>query len=213
MSGTGWTRAAFYCYPVRKVTTLGRISFKWEKIVVEGVTWKTKKEMVQKSDWVAPNLNFEGEIFLHVFDDHDEVRKLDAEGLSRVGRTSDVGGAHVGADDLQNEALDVRVRDPLDVAVPDLLVPYLQWLAADAVQDGQEPALERVLEHFSQLVLLSRKVGGKTRAAEVWNKLPQMKFVPAFSFLLRRKKPEQVLIQHKHWWFTAGPIRQQLLHL
>ena len=31
--------------------------------------------------------------------------------------------------------------------VPDLLVPYLQRLAPYAVQDGQEPGLEGVLEH------------------------------------------------------------------
>ena len=34
-----------------------------------------------------------------------------------------------------------------DLTVPDFLVPYLEWFAPNAVQDGQEPTLESVLEH------------------------------------------------------------------
>ena len=44
--------------------------------------------------------------------------------------------------------LNVWIRDPLDVPVPDLLVPNLQRLAPDAVQDGQKSGLECVLEHL-----------------------------------------------------------------
>ena len=43
--------------------------------------------------------------------------------------------------------MNVGISNPFDVAVPDLLVPYLQRLAPYAVQDGQEPGLEGVLEH------------------------------------------------------------------
>ena len=43
--------------------------------------------------------------------------------------------------------LNIWISDPLDMPVPDLLVPYLQRLAPYAVQDGQEPGLEGVLEH------------------------------------------------------------------
>ena len=41
----------------------------------------------------------------------------------------------------------IDLADALDVAVADLLVPDLQRLGADAVQDGKEARLERVLEH------------------------------------------------------------------
>jgi len=34
------------------------------------------------------------------------------------------------------------------MSVPHLLIPDLQRLAADAIQDGQEAALEGVLKHF-----------------------------------------------------------------
>ena len=44
--------------------------------------------------------------------------------------------------------LNVGIRDPLDMSVPDLLVPYLQRLAPYAIQDGEEAGLERVLEHI-----------------------------------------------------------------
>ena len=93
-------------------------------------------------------LYFEGEVLLHILDDHDEVGELDAEGLLGVRRARDVRGAHVGAHDLEDEGLDVGVRDPLDVPVPHLLVPDLQGLRPDAVQDREEPRLERVLEHL-----------------------------------------------------------------
>lgn len=43
------------------------------------------------------------------------------------------------------------------MSVPDLLVPYLQWLAPesdrllpDGIEDGQEPRLIGVLEHFCE---------------------------------------------------------------
>jgi len=36
-----------------------------------------------------------------------------------------------------------------------LLVPDLEWLAANAVQDGQEPGLKRVLEHLRRSSFLS----------------------------------------------------------
>ena len=55
--------------------------------------------------------------------------------------------------------LNIWISDPLDMPVPDLLVPYLQRLAPYAVQDGQEPGLEGVLEHVrSQTELLFRDV-------------------------------------------------------
>lgn len=92
-------------------------------------------------------LNFEGEIFLHVLDNHDEIRQFDAQGLLGFRGTRDVRGGHIGAHNLQHERLNVRVRDPLDVTIPDLLVPNLQRLRTNTVQDGQEARLKRVLEH------------------------------------------------------------------
>lgn len=40
-------------------------------------------------------LDLEGEVFVEVFDDHDEIRKLYAECLLGVGRTCNVGCAAV----------------------------------------------------------------------------------------------------------------------
>ena len=48
--------------------------------------------------------------------------------------------------------LNILVSDPLDVPIPDLLVPDLKGLGADAVQDGEEPALESVLEHCCEIL-------------------------------------------------------------
>ena len=73
------------------------------------------------------------------------------------------------------------------MAVPDLLVPYLQWLAADAVQDGQEPALERVLEHFSQFVLLSREVG-ENQSSRGLEQITANEIRSCFLFLASKEK-------------------------
>ncbi len=75
---------------------------------------------------VVQDLHLEGEVLLHVLDNHDQVGELDAQGLARVGRAGDVRRAHVGAHHLQNEGLDVGVGYTLDVAVADLLVPNLK---------------------------------------------------------------------------------------
>ena len=40
-------------------------------------------------EYFLTNLNFKGEVFLEVLDDHNEERQLDAEGLWRVSRTRD----------------------------------------------------------------------------------------------------------------------------
>ena len=83
----------------------------------------------------------------NVFDNHDEERELDAERLVLVGRARDVVRRNIGAHDLEHAGLDVLVRDALNVPIAHLLVPDLKRLAADAVQNGQEPRLEGVLEH------------------------------------------------------------------
>lgn len=92
-------------------------------------------------------LNFKCEVFLHVLNNHDEKWKFDSKRLSRVGGTGDVAGADVGADNLQHQRLNIVVCYSLYVAISYFLVPDLQRFAADAVEDGQEAALERVLEH------------------------------------------------------------------
>jgi hypothetical protein len=130
------------------------------------------------------NLNFEGKVFLHIFHDHDEVWQLDAQGLPGVGRAGDVRGADVGADDLQDKALDVWIRDPLDVAIPNLLVPDLQRLAPNAVQNGEKSALESVFEHPETTVAhsaLTRPTG-----------IDEKEFIPAFfSFFSSGRPPSQ----------------------
>ena len=50
-------------------------------------------------------LYFEGEVLLHVLDDHDQVGQLDAQGLPRVRGARDVGRAHVGANHFKHEGL------------------------------------------------------------------------------------------------------------
>ena len=53
--------------------------------------------------FIIQDLHLECEIFLHVLHYHDEVGQLDPEGLLRVGRAGDVGGAAVGPHDLQDK--------------------------------------------------------------------------------------------------------------
>ena len=49
---------------------------------------------------VVQDLDLEGEVLLHVLDDHDEVGQLDAERLLGIRGTRQEGRAHVGADNL-----------------------------------------------------------------------------------------------------------------
>ena len=100
---------------------------------------------------VIQHLHFEGEVFLqlwshsnkepwldtasesgttttYVLDDHDEEGELDREGLLLVDGASDVVCRDVSAHDLDDGRLNVRVGQPLDVAVSHVLVPDLQGL-------------------------------------------------------------------------------------
>ena len=54
---------------------------------------------------VVQHLDLEGEVLLHVLDDHDEVGQLDAERLLGIRWTRQEGCAHVGADNLKHEGL------------------------------------------------------------------------------------------------------------
>ena len=54
---------------------------------------------------VVQHLDLEGEVLLHVLDDHDEVGELDAERLLGVRGAGDVGRAHVSPHDLQHKGL------------------------------------------------------------------------------------------------------------
>lgn len=80
-------------------------------------------------------LNLEGEVLLHVLDDHHQEGQLDAQRLLRICRTCYERGADIGADYFQHEALYVVVGDPLDVSIAHLLIPQLQWLRANTVQN------------------------------------------------------------------------------
>lgn len=79
---------------------------------------------------VVQNLHFEGEVLLQVFDDHDQERQLDGQGLLWVEGSVDVVGGHVGSHDLEDRRLDVWVGDSLDVTVSHLLVPNLEGLGS-----------------------------------------------------------------------------------
>lgn len=92
-------------------------------------------------------LYFKCKVFLHVLYNHDKEWKFDSKRLSRVGGTGDVAGADVGADDLEHQRLNIVVCYALYMTISYFLVPNLQRFAANAVEDGQEAALKRVLEH------------------------------------------------------------------
>ena len=54
---------------------------------------------------VVQDLDLEGEVLLHVLDDHDEVGQLDAQRLLGIRGTRQEGRAHVGADNLKPKGL------------------------------------------------------------------------------------------------------------
>ena len=54
---------------------------------------------------VVQDLDLEGEVLLHVLDDHDEVGQLDAQRLLGIRGTRDEGCAHICANDLQDKRL------------------------------------------------------------------------------------------------------------
>ena len=92
-------------------------------------------------------LDLKCKVFLHVLDNHDQIGKFDAQGLPRIGRTGDISRADVGSHNFQNKTLNVRIGDSFNMTISNFLVPDLQRLGANAVQDGQEAGLKRVLEH------------------------------------------------------------------
>ena len=66
---------------------------------------------------VVQHLDLEGEVLLHVLDDHDEVGQLDAQRLLGIRGTRDEGCAHICANDLQDKRLQknlVIIRQILD---------------------------------------------------------------------------------------------------
>ena len=81
-------------------------------------------------------LNFEGEVFLEIFDNHDKEGELDAQGLLGISWTRDISGRNVGAFDLEHQRLDIVVRDALDMSISHFLVPNLQRLGTNTVQNG-----------------------------------------------------------------------------
>eukprot|EP00961_Rhodomonas_salina_P242926 3281966-Rhodomonas_salina.2 len=78
----------------------------------------------------------------YILDDHHKEGKLDAQGLVLISRASNVVGADVGPHDFEDRRLNILVGDALDMPVPHLLVPNLQRLAPDTVENGQEAGLE-----------------------------------------------------------------------
>lgn len=81
------------------------------------------------------NLNFKREVFFQVFNDHHQEWQLDAKCFLWVGGTSYVRGANISPHDLEHKALDVVVRNPLNMSITNLFVPDLQRFAAYAVKN------------------------------------------------------------------------------
>mmetsp|Transcript_81599 Transcript_81599/g.229741 ORF Transcript_81599/g.229741 Transcript_81599/m.229741 type:complete len:239 (+) Transcript_81599:241-957(+) len=131
-------------------------------LVVRGAEAAAHLLVIQHGD-------LESEVLLQVLDNHHEEGQLNAQRLARIRRASDIGGAHVRAHDLEDARLDIGVGQTLDVAIAHLLVPNLQGLAADRVQDGQEPRLVGVLEHLADSATRSR---ARTRANQQSQRCP-----------------------------------------
>jgi len=88
---------------------------------------------------VVQHLHFKREVFLHIFDNHNQERQLNPERLLRVCRTCDVRCGNVCGRNVNDKRLNVLVCDTLDVTITNLLVPDLERLAPDRVHDRQEP--------------------------------------------------------------------------
>jgi hypothetical protein len=87
-------------------------------------------------------LNFEGEVFLEIFDNHDKEGELDAQSLFGISWTRDIGGGDVRSFNFEDQRLDIIVRDALDMSISHFLVPNLQRLGTNTVQNGEESTLQ-----------------------------------------------------------------------
>lgn len=65
-------------------------------------------------------LDFEREVFLQIFDDHDKEWQLNSQRLLWVGWTGDKCGGHIAGNYLQHKRLDVIVCYSFDVTIADL---------------------------------------------------------------------------------------------
>ena len=62
----------------------------------------------------------------YVFNNHNQERKLNTQGLLSVSGAGDVVGGDVRSHDFKHGGLDVRVCEPLDVAVSHTFIPNLE---------------------------------------------------------------------------------------
>ena len=92
-------------------------------------------------------LNFKSEVFLHILDNHDQIWQFNSQSFSGVSWTRNISSTNIGANDFQNETLNVRIGDSFDMSISHFFVPNLQWFTPNAVKDRQEPRLKGVLEH------------------------------------------------------------------
>mmetsp|Transcript_35385 Transcript_35385/g.49358 ORF Transcript_35385/g.49358 Transcript_35385/m.49358 type:complete len:226 (-) Transcript_35385:42-719(-) len=97
--------------------------------------------------FIIQNLYLESKVFFQVLNNHDQERKLDTEGLLRVGGSGNVVGGNIGSHNLQNRRLNILISDSLDVTISDLLIPNVQRLGTNREQNRQEAGLEGILEH------------------------------------------------------------------
>lgn len=74
----------------------------------------------------------------YVLDDHDKERQFDAQCLFGIRWAGNVVGRYVCACNFNDRRLNIRICDALDMTIPHLLIPNLEWFAADRVQDGQK---------------------------------------------------------------------------
>jgi hypothetical protein len=84
----------------------------------------------------------------YILNDHDQEGELDGERLLLVDGAGDKVRGDVGAHDLEHGRLDIGIGQSLDVSVSHVLVPDLERLGANRVENGEETALVGRFKHL-----------------------------------------------------------------
>jgi len=84
---------------------------------------------------IIKNLNFECEILLQIFDNHDEKWEFNSQGFVVVHWARDVICAHICPHNFEDTGLDIIIGNALNVAIANFLIPKLQRFAPNAVQN------------------------------------------------------------------------------
>jgi len=119
----------------------------------------------------------------HILDNHDQEGQFDTKCLVLVCRASDVVGGHIRTHDFKHARLDVLISDALNVAIANLLIPNLQRLAANAVQDRQEARLKGVFKHAASPRGSRKTVSDPDPGSDKWQGLHTAEFPKRLVFV------------------------------